>query len=48
MMPFPPDAKPSREVTFAEHVLKSHDPGQTNEDGNKAAFRVARVATKDA
>jgi hypothetical protein len=31
-MPFPPDAKPSQNVAFAEHVLKAHRPGQTSED----------------
>lgn len=28
-MPFPPDAKPSVDEAFAEHVVKAHRPGQT-------------------
>ena len=27
--PFPPDAKPSMSVAFAEYLLKAHKPGQT-------------------
>ena len=34
MMPFPPDAKPSRVAAFAEHVLKDHHPIKTNDDVN--------------
>ena len=40
MMPFPPDAKPSREAAFAEHVLKAHQPSEL--DRELIPFRVAR------
>ncbi len=44
-MPFPPDAKPSQDEAFAEHVRKAHRPGQTTEDFNQAAARVVRETT---
>jgi len=31
-MPFPPDAKSSRQAAFAEHVLKAHTPEQASKD----------------
>lgn len=43
--PFPADVRPSMSVAFAEHLMKAHQPGQTNEDANQAAFRVVREAT---
>jgi hypothetical protein len=46
-MPFPPDAKPSRDEAFAAHVVKAHSPGQTSEDFSQAALRVVREATED-
>jgi hypothetical protein len=46
-MPFPPDAKPSRDEAFAAHVVKTHRPGQTSEDFSQAALRVVREATED-
>lgn len=45
-MPFPPDAKPSQEETFAEHVRKAHRAGQTSEDFSQAAFRVVKESTE--
>jgi hypothetical protein len=45
-MPFPPDAPPSQEDAFAEHVRRAHRPGQTSEDVNQAAFRVVREASE--
>ncbi len=45
-MPFPPDAKPSVDEAFAEHVIKAHRPGQTTKDANQAAARIIREAAK--
>jgi len=45
-MPFPPDAPPSQEEAFAEHVRRAHRPGQTSEDVNQAAFRIVREAAE--
>jgi hypothetical protein len=45
-MPFPPDAPPSQDEAFAEHVRRAHRPGQTSEDFSQAAFRVVREATE--
>jgi hypothetical protein len=36
-MPFPPDAPPSQDEAFAEHVRRAHRPGQTTEDANRSA-----------
>jgi hypothetical protein len=44
-MPFPPDAPPSLDEAFSEHVLKAHRPGQTSEDFSQAAFRAVKEAT---
>ncbi|MGC2110749.1 MAG: hypothetical protein WA655_14610 [Candidatus Korobacteraceae bacterium] len=46
-MPFPPDAKPSRDEAFAQHVVKAHRPGQTTEDSSQAALRIVRKATEN-
>ncbi len=44
-MPFPPDALPSQDEAFAEHVRRAHRPGQTTEDFSQAAVRIVREAT---
>lgn len=43
--PFPADIHPSMSVAFAEHLSKSHKPGQTSEDFSQAAVRVVKEAT---
>jgi hypothetical protein len=40
MMLFPSDAQPSRDRSFAEHVIANHRPGQKPEDVNRAAARI--------
>lgn len=44
-MPFPPDAPPSQDEAFAEHVLRAHRPGQTSEDVNQSAARIVQETT---
>jgi rubrerythrin len=45
--PFEADVKPSMSCAFAEHVLKTHRPGQTSEDVNQAAARIASETTEN-
>jgi rubrerythrin len=45
--PFEADVKPSMSCAFAEHVLKTHQPGQTSEDVNQAAARIASETTEN-
>src|ERR1019366_5243442 len=44
--PFPPDAEPSVDRAFKDHLLKAHKPGQTTEDVNQAAARIVRETTE--
>jgi predicted small metal-binding protein len=44
--PFQADEKPSVSVAFAEHLMKAHKPGQTSEDVNQAAARIASETTE--
>jgi hypothetical protein len=44
--PFSSDVKPSLDVAFADHLRKTHKPGQTTEDASQAALRVVREATE--
>ena len=46
--PFPADVKPSISVTFDEHLIKAHKPGEKSEGANQAAFRVVREVTRKA
>lgn len=46
-MPFEAQDPTFRDISFAEHVRKSHKRGQTSEDISQAAFRVVREATDD-
>jgi hypothetical protein len=32
--PFKPDVQPSMSAAFADHMRKTHNPGQTSEDAN--------------
>jgi hypothetical protein len=34
-------------VAFAEHLLKTHMPGQKSEDVNQSAARLVREPTED-
>ena len=42
MMPFPSDAQPSLDKSFAEHVITNHRPGQSSDGVNRAATRIDR------
>ena len=46
--PFPPDAQPTVDRAFRDHLIKAaHQPGQTTEDVNQAAARIVREATEN-
>ena len=45
--PLLPQVEANVDAVFAEHVLRSHQPGQTPEDVNQAAARIVRETTKE-
>ena len=47
-MPFLSESDRSLSDDFASHVERLHQPGQTTEDANQAAFRVVKEATEKA